>query len=86
MATNLRLSAETATALRAAAESTGRSQQDLLRDAVNRYLGLSGESDRERGVRSGLVRPPSSFVDVTPSVQLAAGVSILDLLDRDEKE
>lgn len=84
VSTNLRLSTEAATALRAASRRTGRSQQDLLREAVNRYLGLGpGDNPRERAVTVGLVKAPSPFQDVEPSVVLPDGVDILDLLDRD---
>lgn len=86
MATNLRLSEEAAAALLAEAQRTGRSQQDLLREAVHRYLGLATvESSRARAVAAGLVRPPTPFVDVQPELTLAGGCSTLDLLDRDER-
>lgn len=80
MATNLRLTEAAAAALRAAAKKSGRSQQDLLREAVDRFLGVS---DRELAVASGLVKPPSPFIDTAADVELPAGVSVLDLLDRD---
>lgn len=85
MATNLRLSEEAAAALRTAACSTGRSQQDLIREAVDRFLGLPASSDRDRAVASGLVKAPASFVDVRPSISLPGDVSILDLLERDDR-
>jgi predicted transcriptional regulator len=40
MAMNLRLSPEAEAALRAEADRANRSQQDLIRDAVDQYLGL----------------------------------------------
>jgi len=84
MSTNLRLSDAAVTALRAAAQRTGRSQQDLLREAVNRFLGIGlGDSPRERAVTAGLVKAPSPFRDAEPSVVLPEGVDVLDLLDRD---
>ena len=43
MATNLRLRPDAARALREAAERTNRSQQDLIREAVDLYLGLGQE-------------------------------------------
>ncbi len=85
MATNLRLTEEAATALRAAAEKSGRSQQDLLREAVDRYLGLGEVSDRDRAVATGLVRAPARFVDTAADIELPAGVRILDLLDRGDR-
>ena len=85
MATNLRLSEAAAQALRKAAEASGRSQQDLLREAVDRYLGLdTSVSDRERARAAGLVRPGRPFRDVVPTVQLARGRSTRDLLQADD--
>lgn len=86
VATNLRLRPEVAQALRAAAERSGRSQQDLLREAVERYLGLAPEqSELDRAIAEGLVRPPTPFRDVHPRATLPEGVTTLDLLDRDER-
>lgn len=85
MATNLRLSESAAQALRRAAENTGRSQQELLREAVDRYLGLdSPGSDRERARAAGVVRPGAPFRDVSPTVRLPGGLTIRHLLDRDD--
>ena len=85
MSTNLRLSAEAAAALRNASIETGRSQQDLLREAVDRYLGLRREKlSRELAIASGLVRSPTPFVDSVPTARLPSGTSTLDLLERDE--
>ncbi len=56
----------------------------LLREAVNRFLGTGlGDSPRDRAVTACLVRAPSPFEDVEPSVVLPDGVDVLDLLDRD---
>lgn len=86
MATNLRLSERTAHLLRARADQTGRSQQDLLREAVDRYLGVEEQqSDRERAIASGLVAIPTPYRRVEPRIALADGVTSLDLLDRDER-
>lgn len=85
MATNLRLSERAVAGLRDAAQRTGRSQQDLLREAVDRFLGLKAEaSSRDRAVAAGLVRPPSPFRDVTPRIKLAGNVTTLELLDRED--
>lgn len=84
MATNLRLSREAAAALRDAAERTGRSQQDLLREAVDRLLGLTPDGTRRRAVTAGLVEAPTPFRDVTPDIELPEHVHTLDLLDRDD--
>lgn len=84
MSTNLRLSEEAATALRKAATQSGRSQQDLLREAVDRYLGLNAApSSRDRAVTAGLVKAPTPFRDVVPFIRLRRGRTILELLDRD---
>ncbi len=85
MATNLRLSPNAAAALREAAWISGRSQQDLLREAVDRYLGLDPVSDRDRAVASGAVRAPTAFRDAEPVLRLGATGSSLDLLDRDDR-
>lgn len=86
MATNLRLSEEMAAALRDRAESTGRSQQDLLREAVARYLGLHESSnDREQALAVGAVAMPTPYRRVTATIKLPAGLSSLDLLDRDDR-
>lgn len=86
MATNLRLDERAASALRDASQRTGRSQQELLREAIDRYLGLAAdESSRDRAVASGLVKAPSRFLDVEPNVRLAEGLTTLDLLDRDDE-
>ena len=85
MSTNLRLSAEAAQALREAARRSGRSQQELLREAVDRYLGLNrGAGTRDRAIAAGIVRAPSPFRDTKPVLRLRRGVSSLDLLDREE--
>jgi hypothetical protein len=86
VATNLRLDQAAAAALRAAAKERGRSQQDLLREAVARFLGLDVEGgSRERAVTAGLVKPPAPFQDVVPSIKLRRGVSTADLLGRDDE-
>ncbi len=84
MSTNLRLGDAAVAALRDAARRTGRSQQDLLREAVNRFLGIgSFDSPRDRAVAAGLVKAPTPFEDVAPTVVLPPGIAALDLLDRD---
>ena len=86
MAINLRLTERTAQALRQRAAATGRSQQDLLREAVDRYLGVDDEqSDRERALVDGLVTMPTPYRRVEPTLKLPDGVSTLDLLDRDDR-
>jgi hypothetical protein len=84
MATNLRLSSEAAAALREASAKSGRSQQELIREAVDRYLGRTGQSGAvQRAIESGLVNPPTRFLDVAPLIRLGDGLTTADLLDRD---
>ena len=84
MSTNLRLSSEAAAALREVAAKSGRSQQELIREAVDRYLGRAGEPRAlQRAIASGLVRPPTRFQDIAPSIRLEHGRTTEDLLDRD---
>jgi hypothetical protein len=88
MATNLRLSPDAEAALRAEAERSGRSQQEILREALDRYLHLTGgdQSSGDALLRSGALLPPRTrYQRVTPSTPLPAGMSSLDLLDRDER-
>jgi predicted DNA-binding protein len=86
---NLRLRPDAEEALRVQAEQTGRSQQDLLREAVDRFLGLLEEprpaTDADALMATGFVRPPrSQYRKVRPSRTLSVGSS-LDLLDRDDR-
>jgi hypothetical protein len=90
MAVNLRLRPEVEAALRAEAERSGRSQQDLLREAVDRYLGLTSTggptTDREVLIATGLVRPPrTEYRKVRPHIALPPDITSLDLLDRDDR-
>ncbi|MFC9694046.1 ribbon-helix-helix protein, CopG family [Kribbella sp. NPDC056951] len=90
MAMNLRLSPEVASALQAESERTGKSQQEIIREAVARHLHLVGReaplSDREQARASGLVRPARvPYRKVTPTLRLPKGVTTLDLLDREDR-
>lgn len=94
MATNLRLRPEAEVAVRAAAARTGRSQQELIREAVDRYLDIQGasggralpRSDADALVAQGAVLPArSAFRMVDEPVALPAGVSTIGLLDRDDR-
>jgi Ribbon-helix-helix protein, copG family len=90
MATNLRLRAEAERALRDEAERTGRSQQELIREAVDRYLGLSAArpatSDRDAVVSSGLALPARrAYAELEELVRLPDGLTTTDLLDRDDR-
>lgn len=88
MATNLRLRPDAKAALRAEAERSGRSQQEILREALDRYLHLT-DGDPSGGdvlLRSGALLPPRArYRRVTPTRTLPAGVTSLDLLNRDER-
>jgi hypothetical protein len=86
---NLRLRPDAEEALRAEAERTHRSQQEVLRDAVDRYLGL-GPSDtapaEDELIRSGRVRRPRSpYRRVVPAQDAASDVPTEVLLDRDDR-
>jgi hypothetical protein len=88
MAMNLRLGAEAEAALRAEAQRTGRSQQDILREAIGKYLGLipSQAGDIDPLIARGKVAPPRiPFRDVRPRLHLRPGESSLDLLDCDDR-
>lgn len=90
MAMNLRLTPEVTAALQAESERTGKSQQEIIRDAVARHLHLIGReaplSDRDAARASGAVRPARvPYRKVTPSLRLPAGMNSLDLLDREDR-
>jgi hypothetical protein len=87
MAMNLRLSAEAEAALRAEAQRTGRSQQDILREALARYLGMvTSQSGVDPLITSRRVNPPRvPFRDVRPSLRLGDGERSVDLLERDDR-
>ncbi len=90
MATNLRLRSETEDALRAEAQRTGRSQQELIREAVDRYLGLvpdiavTGQEDPL--LISGAVRAPRvPYQRPRHRLTLPSGMTTADLLDRADR-
>lgn len=90
MATNLRLGPEAEQALRAEAARTGRSQQELLREAVDRYLGLGPAAPaltaREALVaREGVLPARSPYRELDTLKPLPHGTSSTDLLDRDDR-
>jgi hypothetical protein len=85
---NLRLRPDAEAALRAEAQRTHRSQQDILREAVDRYLGLSGTrgSAEDELIASGKVRPPRvAYRKVAPSEDATSDVPSPTLLDRDDR-
>lgn len=90
MATNLRLRPETEAALRTEAARTSRSQQEIIREAVDRYLGLDREfgpiNDTEALVGGGKVLPArTKFKTLDSLVELPVGTDTAGLLDRHER-
>jgi len=90
MATNLRLRPDAEQAVRIAAQRSGRSQQDVIREAVDRYLGLMprditvGELDRL--VATGTVRSPRvPYRRPRRRLTLPSGVTTAALLDRGDR-
>ncbi|MGW9308506.1 ribbon-helix-helix protein, CopG family [Saccharomonospora azurea] len=90
MAMNLRLRPETEEALREEARRSGRSQQEIVRAAVDDYLASVPEQPA-RGtdplLTTGKVHPPRRpYRRVTPTNHLPEGVRrSLDLLDREDR-
>lgn len=90
MAMNLRLSPEAEEAVRREAKRSGRSQQEVIRTAVSRQLGLvarQGTSDELSVlVAAGAIRPPRiPYRRVTMRLNLPPGVTSADLLSRDDR-
>jgi hypothetical protein len=90
VATNLRLRSDAEEALRTKAAQSGVSQQDLIRAAVDEYLHLTPppvpRTDSDGLVSTGAVLPArTSYRRADARIRLPAGVSSLDLLDRDER-
>lgn len=91
MAVNLRLTPEVASALQAEADRTGKSQQEILREAVARHLHLVGEeldpvSDRDSARTAHRVNAARvAYRKVTPQLRLPKGVDSLELLGRDDR-
>jgi hypothetical protein len=90
MAVSLRLSQEAKDALRAEAQRTGRSQQNLLREAVDLYLGLIPPrrpiTDLDELIAAGKVTPPRTpYRNPRPPLTLPAGETTAELLDRTDR-
>lgn len=87
---NLRLSPEAQEAVRREAQRTGRSQQEVIREAIGCHLGLAAR-DRARSelgvlVSMGNVRPPrAASHKVKQRLKLPPGVTSADLLDRGDR-
>ena len=90
MATNLRLREEAEEAVRREAKRTGRSQQEVIRDAVDRHLGLASAgpqaTELEALVAVGEIRRPRApYRRATARLRLDDGVTSADLLDRSDR-
>ncbi|HET7477560.1 MAG TPA: ribbon-helix-helix protein, CopG family [Dermatophilaceae bacterium] len=86
MSTNLRLSDQLAAALRSESARTGRSQQEIVREAIAVKLGLvTHETALQEAIREGRVEAPEPFRDFEPPLTLPPGRSSMDLLDRDDR-
>ncbi|WP_349903938.1 ribbon-helix-helix protein, CopG family [Parafrigoribacterium humi] len=90
MATNLRLKPAAESALRKESARTGRSQQDLIREALDRYLGLgiprAAPSSIEQLMASGAVLPAREpYRRARRLITVPEGVDSLDLLDRGDR-
>jgi hypothetical protein len=77
-------------ALRAEAERSGRSEQDVIREAVDSYLGLqpktTGNSDLDDLIARGLVKPPREpYRKAISRIKLLPGMTTEDLLDREDR-
>lgn len=90
MAMNLRLDSDAEEAVRREAKRVGRSQQDVIREAVSRHLGIT-RGDSPRGelsmlVATGTVRAPRTpYQRVTKRLSLPPGVTSASLLDREDR-
>lgn len=90
MAMNLRLRPEAAEALRLEAQRVGRSQQELVREAVDRYLGLTtdglGATQPPGLYASGQLEPARRpFRRAEKRLKLPLGITSSDLLDREDR-
>jgi hypothetical protein len=84
MAMNLRLRPDAAEALREESERTGVSQQEILRRAVDEHLGLT-----PRPVPATLpdwvIPADEPFRIRRPWLTLPPGVTVVDLIDREDR-
>jgi hypothetical protein len=89
MATNLRLRPATEEALRTASERTGRSQQDLIREAIDQYLETAGarrHNSLDELYAAGLLIPARTpYRPVENPITLPDGMTTADLLDREDR-
>jgi predicted DNA-binding protein len=87
MAKDIRTSREAEAAVQREAERAGRSQREVIREAIDRHLDLSPDEARasELGalIAQGTVRPPRTpYRKATKRIVLPAEVTSADLLDR----
>lgn len=90
MAMNLRLRPELESALRDESERTGRSQQDLIRDALEsslfRAASTPASSLIDDLIAAGIVRPARPMLPRPEKLlSLPEGVTTMDLLDREDR-
>ena len=87
MATNLRLRPEAEKALRDQSAKTGRSQQELIRMAVDEFLGLSTPrtATLDELIAAGIVTPPRPVREGVSPLTLPPGTTSLGLLDREDR-
>jgi len=83
MATNLRLSDDLTEKLRAESERSGRSQQDLIRRALEAMF--AADAAEERPWRVGGRAPRWAYQAPQRRLKLSGGVTTLDLLERDDR-
>ena len=83
MAVNLRLTPEIADALRERSRSSGVSQQEILRRALERFLEAEGQP--ASSYRASLIPPRKPFQRSEELLVLPDGVSSETLLDRDDR-
>jgi hypothetical protein len=90
MATNLRLRHDAEEAVRLRAQRSGRSQQEIIREALDRYLGLAPadapRNQLEELIAAGAVRPPrTAYRKATKRIVLPGGVTSAQLLEREDR-
>jgi hypothetical protein len=92
MATNLRLRPETENALRDESERSGRSQQDLMREAIDQYLGLSRREGAIPGsieslIAQGVLIPPTMpYRRAENPFVPSDGLTSEELIERDRED
>ena len=90
MATNLRLTPELEAALRLEAERSKRSQQEVIRAAIERYLGLDDGSESsleatKRAYRQKVIPPRTPFRSSDDLLVLPEGMTSLELMQRGDR-